>query len=383
MKNVLLHLIQFLFDFFLAKAKKMEQVTNNPGLVHIFHKIIGYTGYSLIGQLQLLETWEFRNHYKAISDRVHLEWMMETNKRIKLVNKNWKALIEEQELSELAKLSKKVKEISTFHILLANTVKLCREDMVKFLHREFPQFWQLSTTKLIFDSTKAIIRLPKMKYPTIKKKLFSILTFFMSTDKENKFLTISFGICTATFYPPYEKKFIPSNPLAYALIDDCMELIKLFIKPLEMVKYPEQISYQNLAVINEYAALRGRIEILTIAARKLGDEYVDLAKKILENEPIFDFIDDEVVKFMKARIRGDEIPFTMAHNFMDRNVLEHYQNEVSEEKFEPDSDSYFFEDSENEDDIMYESDSDLDETNAETSTQHDTKLQQNEAMIEN
>ena len=130
---------------------------------------------------------------------------------------------------------------------------------------------------------------------------------------------------------------------------------------LATVKYPEQINYQNLAVINEYAALRGCIEILTIIARKLGNEYVNLAKIILEKKSISDSIDDEVVKFMKARIRGDEIPFTMDHDFMEQNVLEHNQDEV---KSEPDSGSYF-EDSENEDDIMYESDSDLDETNDE------------------
>ena len=66
----------------------MEQVTNNPGLVHIFHKIIGYTGYSLIGQLQLYQTYEFKkwNSHLSISDRVALEWMSETNKRIKFVN---------------------------------------------------------------------------------------------------------------------------------------------------------------------------------------------------------------------------------------------------------------------------------------------------------
>ena len=44
------------------------------------------------------------------------------------------------------------------------------------------------------------------------------------------------------------------------------------------------------------------------------------------------------------------------------------QNEVSEVKSAPDSDSFFFEDSENEDDIMYESDSDLDETNDNTTS---------------
>ena len=359
----------------------MEQVTNNPGLVHIFHKIIGYTGYSLIGQLQILETREFKNQYKAISDRVLLEWQFETNKRIKLVNKNWKALIEDQEFRELAKISKKVKEFSTFHILLANTVRLCKEDMVKFLHREFPEFWPRLTTDLIFDITKAILRCSRMKYskssmlkyPTIKKKLMSILAFFINTDKENKFMTIDVG----NPVPTYEEKFIPSNPLAYALLKCIIfpdnELIGLFMKPLEMVKYPEQMNYRNLAVINEYAAIKGCVEILNIIARKLGSAYIDLANEILKKKPISNYINEEVAIFMKARIRGDKIPFTMDHDFMNQNILEHNQDEVSEVKSEPDSDSYFFEDSENEDNILYESDSDLDETNAETPT-HDTEL---------
>ena len=111
---------------------------------------------------------------------------------------------------------------------------------------------------------KLFSRSSLLKYPTIKKKLLSILAFFMRTDKENKFLTISMRIYAPIFYPRYKKKFSPSNPLAYALIEDCMELIKLFIKPLDMVKYPEQMNYQDLAVINEYAALKGCIEILNI-----------------------------------------------------------------------------------------------------------------------
>ena len=196
----------------------MEDITKNSGLFHIFHKIIGYF---LIGKLQLEQTYADSDSYdssdsldekrlsRLVSDRSTfrsarnlidskniqgkttsewIEWMLKTNKKLRFVNKNWKALIEDQELRELAKISKRVKEFSTFRKLLANTVKLCREDMVKFLHSEFAQFWQESTTKLIFVITKTIIRCSKtknpsskmmkkanskLKYPTIKQKLIS------------------------------------------------------------------------------------------------------------------------------------------------------------------------------------------------------------------
>ena len=201
--------------------------------------------------------------------------------------------------------------------------------MVKLLYREFPQFWPKLSTDFIFDITKAILRCSKMKYPTIKMKLMRILAFFISTDKDYTFITIH----THLLSRPYAQ--IPSNSLAYALLEDRksfqnIELINLFIKPLKMVKYPEEISYDNLAAINEYAALRGCVEILNVIARKLGDDYVDLAYEILEKKSTSDYIDDDVVNFMRARIRGDEIPhlpFLMDYDFMNRNVLEHNQDE--------------------------------------------------------
>ena len=294
----------------------MENITNNQGLIHIFCKIIGYTGYS-----GFAPSGEY----------------LGTNRNLKLVNENWKALSEDQELLELAKISKNVKLFCTFQKLLANAVKLCREDMVKLLYKEFPQFWPKLSTDFIFDITKAILRCTRMKYPTIKIKLMSILAFFISTDKDCTFITIDVGTDHTHVLPcPYgQEHFIPSNSLAYALLEDRksfqnIDLINLFIKPLEMVKYPEEISFENLAAINEYAALRGCVEILNIIARKLWDEYVDLAYEILEKKSTSDYIDDDVVNFMRARIRGDEIPnlsFLMDYDFMNTNVLEHNQDE--------------------------------------------------------
>lgn len=328
----------------------MDVISINPGFMHIFHKIIAFTGYSVFtSDGHLVNTCRMSRSF-TISD-----WLFHY-KSFKLVCKQWKILIEKYEMCRLTELSPSINETSFPDFLTNASLKLCRQDMVEYLHQNFPHFWKSFSNEFIAEISNEIVSCNNVKYLTVFRKMMNILTFFMNIDKELKFLSFD------------------KNPVRIAL-DSLVarhfkiELINLYAERLEMVNYPHQITSQTLVAINEYAAIRGCFKILNIIARKLGNLYVNVAKEILKTRS--DFINSDVVKFMKARINGDPIEkiedpmekmdeeaFAMSDEFMNQNVYEHDRDNDTEAKSEPNSDNYFLENSDEENEILYESDSD-------------------------
>ena len=254
------------FFCFLGKIK-MEIISNNPGFTHIFNKIIGLSGYG---------PNVFTSDGYLVKPSSISNWLLR-HRTLKLVCKNWKMLIENYEMSRLVKLSPSINNSKFPNFLRNVSTKLCRQDMVKYLHQRFPQYWQSFSNINIGNVTDAIVRCNNIKYPTIYRKLSTILIYCIDNEKEFQYLSFELG------------KY-----------------------PLDVVKF--------------------------IKARTRGDP----------------------IEKIKDPIEKIEKPFTMSNEFMKQNILEHDLDEDVQVQSEPDSDSSLFEYSESEDEVKYESDLDND-----------------------
>ena len=302
------------------------------------------------------------------------------------------------------------------------TFNYCRSDLVELLCQKFSDCVQNLSEEFILSVIKVIITCDESTVNVadtviVKKALIDILNTIMNNPINNQCLAINPGTYYDTepdkFYLEthpldwfrFQMEWIPrdgiKNPFIMALHMDKyykhLKLVRPFIKHFKKVKYPQEIGFDVLKLINLYAILRGYPEIASIVAEKLGsDIYIIFIKEIMTDCPYWAtnqvkkivksilIIDNELFESIGSYAKktildnkiGEELleedalvidsvkdSFVLTEKTMAKNVLQsksdRLQNEICSQV--DSEEDFYFEDSENEEADLYESESDVDE----------------------
>ena len=286
----------------------MEIITNSPGFLHIFKKILRFSDYPFI-----------KSNGKLLKN---------SNRNLRLVCKNWKRMIENEEFCVLTHLLKRNKLKFNSHFDLIDflhlaTFNLLRKDMVEQLHINFPHLVEELSYDYIIHITFIILKSKTPNQdelsPHIKQIFLKILQYFLECDTKKRFLVIepcndkngsqNFKSLDSTWISDHMKG-AKQNALILALSydwhNDQVDLINAFIEHLQKVKYPEQISKSVLTKINELATQKCNLEINSIIAEKVGiEDYALMSLEIMKKWSDLS-IDGKAVKFMTSRIQISE-----------------------------------------------------------------------------
>ena len=218
----------------------------------------------------------------------------------------------------------------TFLILLKTaTMKYFREDLVKLLCLTYPNY----ATKLPATFISNLFLLSMSLKETLNPKLIRILPFFMNTLTDTELLITKadsqyikdfclpaikdYSSCkciiqmrnqsiTGNLNPLSQEKNVLIIALHHDIDYQNIDLIDVLLEPLRSTKFDMNTDVEVLEVINEYAALRGYLEIANIVAEKMGNEaYVDLAMDIMNN--CIHWMDESVLKFMASIIDNQDV----------------------------------------------------------------------------
>ena len=225
----------------------------------------------------------------------------------------------------------------TFLALLKTaSIKFFREDLVKLFCHTYPKYASKIPATFISNIVWLVTSYNQQcmaKYqlqPTMKTKLIKILAFFIDnlsdTDHLIKKANTNF---IKSFCLPAIKDYsgctcvmgminkIPGNPLTQennvlitALHNDVdyqnIDLINALLEPLRRAKFDMNTDAEVLEVINEYAAMKGYLEIAKIVAEKMGMEaYADLAMIVMDQ--CIHWMDESVLKFMASVIDEQDV----------------------------------------------------------------------------
>ena len=212
-------------------------------------------------------------------------------------------------------------------LLKTAAMKYFRKDLVKlfcFAH---------NVTKLPASFTTDLVGLITTydQYPTLKTKLIRILAFLMDTLTNTDLLVMKansqsikdfclpaikdYSGCkcinpmknhSTTKNLAIQEKNILITALHYDVHYQNIGLIEVLMEPLRRAKFDMNTDSEVLEVINEYAALRGYLEIAKIVAEKMGNEaYADLAMDLMNN--CIHWMDESVLKFMASIIDDQDV----------------------------------------------------------------------------
>ena len=157
----------------------MEIITNSPGFLHIFKKILRFSNYPFITSDGKLPK--------------------NSNRNLRLVCKNWKRMIENEEFCVLTHLLKRNKLKFNSHFDLIDflhlaTFNLLRKDMVEQLHINFPHLVEELSYDYIIHITFIILKSKTPNQdelsPHIKQIFLKILQYFLECDTKKRFLII-------------------------------------------------------------------------------------------------------------------------------------------------------------------------------------------------
>ena len=222
----------------------------------------------------------------------------------------------------------------TFSTLLKTaTMKYFREDLVKLLCLTYPNYARKLPATFISNLFLLSTSLEDYPRTTLNPKLIRILAFFMNTLTDTEHLITKadsqyikdfclpaikdYSSCkcimqmrnqsiTGNLNPLSQEKNVLIIALHHDIDYQNIDLIDVLLEPLRRAKFDMNTDAEVLEVINEYAALRGYLEIAKIVAEKMGSEaYADLAMDLMNN--CIHWMDESVLKFMASIIDDQDV----------------------------------------------------------------------------